>query len=94
MTEDDLQSVQWSQLAQSLWVVIWTSFLAASLATMVFFAAIDPLALSCDGHMSVWTQSRLSGYTIGFFFFWCTCMVAAGLTAFLLYGRRAKTLEV
>ncbi len=62
--------------------VLWCSFLAASVATMVFFAVVDPApfadAPTADG------SSRMTLYSLGFFFFWAICAGAAALTAFML----------
>ena len=51
----------------------------AAVATMVFFAMVDPLVLS--GMTSPgWEISRPTGYAIGFFMFWlltsATCIVS------------------
>ena len=62
--------------------VAWCSFLAASVATMVFFAIVDPApyagAAPDDG------PARMTLYSVGFFFFWAICAAAAALTAFML----------
>lgn len=62
--------------------VAWCSFLAASVATMVFFAIVDPApyagAAADDG------PARMTLYGVGFFFFWAICASAAALTAFML----------
>ena len=62
--------------------VMWCSFLAASVATMVFFAIVDPApfvdAPTADG------ASRMTLYSLGFFFFWAICAGTAALTAFML----------
>jgi uncharacterized membrane protein YoaT (DUF817 family) len=64
--------------ARAAGVVLWSAFLAAALATMVCFAAIDPLALGA-GEAPPWWTTRLHVYAIGFFFFWFVSLVAAGL---------------
>lgn len=62
--------------------VAWCSFLAASVATMVFFAIVDPApfagAAPADG------SSRMTLYSLGFFFFWAICAAASALTVFML----------
>jgi hypothetical protein len=62
--------------------VMWCSFLVASAATMVFFAIVDPApftdAPTADG------SSRMTLYSLGFFFFWAICAGTAALTAFML----------
>ena len=49
-------------------VVVWVSFLAAAVQTMVFFAMFDPELL---GELSTWgvTIGATQGYTFGFLFF-------------------------
>jgi hypothetical protein len=52
--------------------VLWPSFFAASVATMVFFAFVDPTELGLITFPQV-DIAREWGYTIGFFMFWgCT----------------------
>ncbi|MCU0759061.1 MAG: hypothetical protein MUF07_07660 [Steroidobacteraceae bacterium] len=62
--------------------VAWCSFLAACLATMVFFAIVDPAPL--DGTATAAGASRMTLYSVGFFFFWTACAGSAALTAFML----------
>ena len=68
----------WSSAAQTVAAVLWPSFLAAALATMVCFAFIDPEHL-----VEVTTPpvdlSRTASYGVGFFFFWLIGLVAAAL---------------
>lgn len=56
-------------LAQRIGAIAWPSFFAAGVATMVFFAFVDPLALR-DMTFPELPISRELGYTIGFFAFW------------------------
>lgn len=63
--------------------VVWPSFFAAGVATMVLFAIVDPLELAAI----TWPQmdvSRPLGYTIGFFLFWSCTLAACAFTALLL----------
>ncbi len=64
--------------ARGVAVVAWSAFLAASVATMLCFAFIDPQALSA-GEVPEWWSSRLMVYAVGFFFFWIVGLVAAAL---------------
>ncbi len=59
-------------------VIVWSAFLSAAVATMVCFALVDPQALA-GGEPPGWWTTRLRVYALGFFFFWVTGMVAAGL---------------
>ena len=74
---------QWSRNRQAIAIVVWISFLAAAVQTMVFFAVFDPveLAHSIDDDLDI---GRDAGYAIGFFFFWILSAACAGLTAWLV----------
>ncbi len=69
----------WDRRKRDLGNMVWISFLMAAVATMVFFAMVDPLVLS--GMTSPgWEISRQTGYAIGFFMFWlltgATCVLS------------------
>ena len=81
---------RWSQLRQDVAAVGWPSFLAASLATMIFFAVIDPLQLATLDDVPFWLEQRMTGYGIGFFFFWLICAASSALTCYLLRTRRSE----
>jgi hypothetical protein len=70
-------------LAQKVGAILWPSFFAACVATMVFFAFIDPLQLRDitfpDVHIS-----RETGYSIAFFMFWIATASASLFTWILL----------
>ena len=70
-------------LAQRLGAILWPSFFAAGVATMVFFAFIDPLELR-DISFVEWDISREMGYTLGFFMFWLATASASLFTWILL----------
>lgn len=63
--------------------VLWPSFFAAGVATMVFFALVDPLALR-DITWPDWPLSRELGYSIGFFMFWLATAGSSLFTVILL----------
>ena len=63
---------------------LWCSFLAAALATMFFFAFVDPTPVVALLQPTVDAPSRTALYSLGFFFFWTFCALAAGLTAWLM----------
>ncbi|WP_084738891.1 MULTISPECIES: hypothetical protein [Stenotrophomonas] len=70
-------------LVQHWGAVLWPSFIAAGLASAVFFAFVDPLRLreiSFPGH----AVSRELGYTLGFFMFWAVTAMASAVTGYLL----------
>jgi fructose-specific phosphotransferase system IIC component len=72
--------------ARAAGAVVWSAFLAAALATMLCFAFIDPQALAA-GQVPTWWSSRLHVYALGFFFFWMTGLIAAGLCWLLAQKR-------
>jgi hypothetical protein len=74
-------------LRQDLGVLLWASFLGACAGTLLFFAYLDPLLLSHDEAPPAWLADRMTGYTVGFFFFWAICTVASLLTAYLIETR-------
>ena len=70
------------RLIRVLGAVLWPSFLTAGVATVVFFANIDPLTLRAQT-LPDWEISREGGYTIGFLMFWAVCAASSALTLFL-----------
>ena len=82
---------QWSRNSQAIAIVVWISFLAAAIGTMLFFALFDPVDLSgiFDDELDI---GREAGYAAGFFFFWALTAIASGVTAWLVRTapKRAK----
>ena len=70
-------------LAQRLGAILWPSFFAAGVATMAFFAFIDPIDLR-DISFVDWPISRELGYTVGFFMFWLATAASSLFTWILL----------
>jgi hypothetical protein len=68
-------------------IVLWASFLAACMATLVFFAYFDPLLIRADSVLPDWLADRMTGYAVGFFFFWGICTLASALTVLLIATR-------
>lgn len=69
-----------------LLAALWLTFLMAGVATMAFFAAIDPMELrACVDFPEV---SRIAAYTVGFFLFWLLTAASGILCLFFLYPRR------
>ena len=77
----------WPRFREDLGVLLWASFLAACVATAFFFAYFDPLLLASDVMPPAWLTDRMTGYAIGFFFFWGVCTIASFLTAYLIDTR-------
>lgn len=70
-------------LTQRAGAVLWPSFFAAGVATMVFFALVDPLDLR-DITFAELPLTRELGYTIGFFLFWIATFSSSLFTWILL----------
>ena len=70
-------------LAQKVGAVLWPSFFSACVATMVFFAFIDPLQLRDISFPGI-EISRMAGYSIAFFMFWAANASACLFTWILL----------
>ncbi|WP_126453991.1 hypothetical protein [Sulfuriflexus mobilis] len=60
--------------------VLWPAFLMAGLATVLFFAAFDPVTLLQETRFA--DMPRLGVYTIGFFLFWLLTTSSCALTCF------------
>lgn len=69
--------------AQKLGAILWPSFFAAGVATMVTFAFIDPLELR-DLTFPELPLTRELGYTIGFFALWSLTLASSLFTWILL----------
>ena len=70
-------------MAQRVGAILWPSFFAAGVATMVFFAYVDPLVLR-DMTFPELTMTRELGYTVGFFTFWVATSASSLFTWWLL----------
>lgn len=68
---------------QRLGAILWPSFFAAGVMTMVFFAFVDPLDLR-DITFPDLEISRGLGYTICFFMFWAATASSSLFTWILL----------
>lgn len=63
-------------------IVAWSSFAVAAVATMLFFAAFDPVLLAEAATFPV-SMSRFAGYTAGFFSLWALTAAAGTICLFL-----------
>jgi hypothetical protein len=70
-------------------LVLWPSFLAACLASLLFFAAVDPVLLRDAGPHLFAGLEREAGYALGFVFFWVIAAVASGISVYLIRTARA-----
>jgi len=73
----------WGGRAQVLAAVLWSSFLAACLATMLFFAYVDPGIIHEPDTPGLET-TRMTAYGVGFFFFWFVAVVASAVSVYLI----------
>ncbi len=76
MTPRQRRRVRW------LGAILWPSFLTAGVATMVFFANVDPETLRYET-VPDWEIGRRLGYTLGFFMFWAVCAVSSAVSVWL-----------
>ena len=70
-------------LAQKVGAILWPSFFSSFVATMVFFAFVDPLQLRDITFHDI-EISRETGYSIAFFMFWLATSSASLFTWLLL----------
>ena len=74
-------------MAQRVGAILWPSFFAAGVATMVFFAFVDPLDLR-DMTFPSLSLTRELGYTVGFLMFW---LATASSSLFTWWLRRPSS---
>jgi hypothetical protein len=74
----------WSRFSERVSIISWTSFLAACIETLVFFAYFDPKVLGGDAAAPSWLALRPAAYAAGFFFFWVSALIGSTLTAYML----------
>jgi hypothetical protein len=66
-------------MKRAIWI-LWPSFIAAGIGTVLLFSLLDPVDLRFVGPLEL---GRKAGYTIGFFFFWAIAAGSSALTCFL-----------
>jgi len=72
----------WGRGAQRAASVLWPSFLTASIGGTVFFAFVDPELIGAAMTPAM-DFGRLTGYALGFFFFWFIALLSSSTTMFL-----------
>ena len=80
---------RWTRKAQNAAAILWPSFLVACLATALFFGHVDPVDLDAIS-TPLAEFSSLTGYAIGFFFFWIICALSSLLSVFLIRTSRRQ----
>jgi hypothetical protein len=79
-----------SPRARDVGRVLWCSFLAACIASIAFFAFVDPAIVSQPDVPPSSVSGKIAAYSAGFFFFWGTAALGSGLTAFLMRADRSR----
>jgi hypothetical protein len=62
-----------------IWI-LWPSFIAAVIGTVLLFTWLDPVDLTFVGPLEL---GRKAGYTFGFFFLWALGAASSAITCFL-----------
>lgn len=76
---------------QRVSAVLWPSFVLAGIATVVFFALIDPIHLL--DYQGVPPLSRTAAYSLGFFAFWLLTAASSAATLYFLSTSVPPTLH-
>ena len=63
-------------------IILWVSFLWAAIATMLFFATFDPLAIAEVATFPMQVD-RIGGYSIGFLLFWLLLIINSSVVNWL-----------
>ena len=71
------------RVGRDIAMVLWPSFLAAAVQTMVFFAIFDPVYLGEGTALAELISNHNAGYALGFFFFWAFSTLSSALTLYL-----------
>jgi hypothetical protein len=71
-------------------LVLWPSFMGAGVASLLFFAAVDPQLLRDAGPRIFDNLNRDAGYALGFFFFWAIAALASGLSVYMIRTARRE----
>lgn len=72
------------ELYRRIGVVVWVSFVAAAVATALFFATFDPMEIVASATYSL-DWDRTTSYSIGFFLFWGLTSATGAMVAWLLH---------
>lgn len=81
------QQRPWRRRWQEYAAVGWISFLVGGFATMLFFAFVDPAEFDLLEGESL-ESVRMTGYALGFFFFWLIAGLAGFSVAYLIRAMR------
>ena len=84
-------TIRRARMAQRVGAILWPSFFAAGVATMVFFAFVDPLALRDMTFPQLRDRRASSATRIGFFMFWLATAVVQPVHLDPAAARRAAS---
>ena len=82
-TSPDTDTVELGRTGQDIAAVLWPSFLVACVATMVTFALFDPADLGTIVTLDL-NFGTMTGYALGFFFFWALCAASSYVTLYMV----------
>ncbi len=74
---------RWPRGVRDFGIVLWVSFLAACVGSLIIFGLLDPEAMT-NAWTENWDLGREWGYTLGFGFLWFVCLIAAALTIYMV----------
>lgn len=80
---DEIRAHAPVKLKRDIGIVLWVSFLGASLGSLIIFGLLDPQAMT-GAWTEKWDMGREWGYTLGFGFLWMICIVTAALTLYMV----------
>ena len=75
---------EWPRRRQDIGAVLWPSFLSAAVASVLCFAFVDPLVFDFAPESASLVLARMTGYAIGFFFFWLIAACSSFVTLYLV----------
>jgi hypothetical protein len=77
----------WPRERQKFAVLVWISFLSASVFSVLLFAFLDPLQI-VDAINCSCLDSRYAGYAVGFAFLWAQGLLSGWLILRLVRRKR------
>ena len=90
VTRDSKEHSSDRQFWMDVGLILWSSFLAAGVGGMLFFAAVDPLLLRDAGPEMFENLSREGGYVLGFLFFWALAASSVALGIYMIRSVGAR----
>jgi len=84
LPEKDGTQKEWPRRRQDIGAVLWPSFLAAAGASVLCFAFVDPLIFDFAPESARPLVARMTGYAVGFFFFWLIAACSSFVTLYLV----------